>query len=90
MSVGETIWDLEFFVVDTSSSYNRRQPALNKLRASISIYFATVEIWTKDGSYVIKGDKNVGQECFIASKAEAKNNVTEEKLKKEKESPRHF
>ncbi|KAI5657568.1 hypothetical protein M9H77_26361 [Catharanthus roseus] len=48
-------------------------PTINTFKAFVSTYFATVEIRTKDGPHVIRGDKHIGRECFI--EAEVENHV---------------
>lgn len=63
---------------------------LNELKATVSTYSLMVEVRTRVGPHIIQGDKHVGKECFIASKTEAENSITEGKIKKVEEKCKEF
>lgn len=79
-------------IVEAPSSYNgiMGRLTLNKLKAYVSIYPATVEIRTENEIYTIIGGRHIGRKCFMASKIETEHSSIENKLKSETESSINF
>lgn len=69
---------MEFLVVDALSSYTGLicRPALNRLKATISMYSLTLEVRTATRLFIIRGDYIIGREWFVAARAKAEHDTT--------------
>lgn len=62
VQVHGTKWNVEFLVVEASSSYNGLlfHPALNQMKSTVSTYSFTLEVRTNMGLFTIRGDRVAG------------------------------
>lgn len=90
MVIHGNVWEMEFLVVDAPSLYNGilGRPALNELKATVSTYSLTLEVYTLIGLFASYGELLMGWECFIASKAKAEHFIVAEKLKDDEDRNR--
>ncbi|XP_023928699.1 uncharacterized protein LOC112040039 [Quercus suber] len=67
--------EIDFLIVDCPSTYNINlgRPTLNRLRATMSIYYLKVKFPTAHGVGEIREDQVLARECYQAALASRKN-----------------
>ena len=74
---------IKFLIVDAPSAYNvlLGRPSLNAIRVVPSVYHMVVKFPTENGVRMVRGDKRVVRECYVASmKQKAVDNIHMDEL----------